>query len=1308
MVKIISSLKNLKDRLRAGITIKSQNVLFFMALLLVIILTIVIRLSPVFQGNNLIKAFDPWIQYYNANYLSQHSLYDYFHWHDYKSWFPQGFDRFNLRPGLTFTVVLIYNFFNSIGIPISLYDISFYFPAFMGGLTVFAIYLLGKETLNRQLGLVAAFFLAFNPGFLQRTVAGFFDNETIGVFACLMTLYFFIKAIRTGKITHAILGGFFLGYLSLSWGGYYFVYYLLPITCFILILTKKYTPNVLIAYAGVEGVGLLTFMLYVNFRFDSFFTDIVLGGTFFFTIILVAYHYIYIKKTEHPKFYERLINIVKWGLIPGILIIAIIVWIAPEAIPFGFGGRLQSVLSPLLRESYHLTASVAEHAPSAWSVFYYNTLIPLMLIPLGLFFLFRRSNAADILLILFVLFLFYFTGSMIRIILLFAPAACIVGAYGLVSVLKIFGSFYGEKRASISKKRKRQVKQMVGKPEAAAVYFIVGIMCLAQVWHASNYSATQLGQAQLAPGGYYHDWEETLTWMKTNLAGTTVVVSWWDYGYWITVLGNCTSVNDNGTINSTRIGLTGMALMQSNEIYSAKIFKLLKADYVLVYFGFLFSQLGGDEGKWPWMMRIANDHYQRYKSWGLEEDNWGPNSVFVESDIYNDTSGRPTKLWFQSQIVRLMFWNVTSTPISNPGSPRTFEEYYRDQINSVRKDNDGDFWASDLPPDQNGDGKPDYYSQVFIPWYFSRNGFVKLYKLDYTALESSFQIKDPEVYDSGYATFKLKNTGSKDLEIRDVLINGVSYDHYLGKGLKSDILPAGEEDLAWVDIGSNVFKKNDAVNISVVAWSEALEGKRFAFSNSTDKFFVKEAVPSKIKINEQNSKVIQVDENEADIYLEVQNTGTSVVILNNFYADSEDNILTQKTYLEGSPILNPGETAYVKITTALSFFPFDQEDIVHKIGVITPGGVKDEILLVPNYENYDISMLPQNRIISPEASIVTTSSLRKYLPIELDKTTAYTYDNGTTLLNILVKNTGDVILALDSVYLTETGLWTEVDFSPKGVQGNILPNQEKTIKVVVSDYLDVDVNDEIGIVVSALFDGSTKAADVGFIQSLNSSADIKIIKSVLGTQASYIAANETGRILIKNTGVAPIRLNNLYLNKTSVLSFATDVNFLYGDAVLGVQECALISFDIHDFNINASNTIDVKITTNTTAIASSTFNAYVDPTRYNINIEDSTTVADKSDNQLVIKVVNNGLLNVTLDSVYLNNTYIPLTSFSFITGSSFELRHSGGFITISISLTDIETFLGLAPGSIITGDKLVILTRSIQGAEDTLQEIVKA
>ena len=68
MSKIVSSIRNLRDRTRASVTIKSRNLLFFTALFLVVIVAIIVRLSPVVVDNYLIKAFDPWIQYYNAEY----------------------------------------------------------------------------------------------------------------------------------------------------------------------------------------------------------------------------------------------------------------------------------------------------------------------------------------------------------------------------------------------------------------------------------------------------------------------------------------------------------------------------------------------------------------------------------------------------------------------------------------------------------------------------------------------------------------------------------------------------------------------------------------------------------------------------------------------------------------------------------------------------------------------------------------------------------------------------------------------------------------------------------------------------------------------------------------------------------------------------------------------------------------------------------------------------------------------------------------------------------------------------------------
>ena len=1280
MSRIGNALRNFRDRIRAGLTVKSQNILLFFALILLVSIAIAIRLSPIIIDNYLIKAFDPWIQYYNAEYLADHTLYEYFNWRDFKSWFPEGFNRSGLRPGLTFTVVIIYNFFKMLGIPVSLYDICFYFPAFMGGVTVFASYLLGKEVLDKKCGLLFGFFMAFNVGFMQRTAAGFFDNETVGVFGTIMTLYFFVKAIRTGRISHSILGGIFLGYLALSWGGYNYIFYLLPMIVGIIVLIGKYNTNVLIAYTGTIGTGLLIFSLYKKFNYAELFSSLDIGGVFFFIILLVIFHLIYSKKETNPRFYKNILSTVKWGIIPIIVIVAVLIWINPDLIPLGLGNRLQSILSPLIREDFNLVASVAEHSPSAWSVFYYNTLIPLMLLPLGVFFAFKRSSQIDVLLLCFILTLFYFTGSMIRIILLFAPAASLLGAYGLSNVLKIFGSFYGERR-TISRKRKRQIKSSVGKFEIGLVYFIVGIMCFAQISHAAQISTTDLAYSQLTPGGQFHDWEEALTWSKTNLPGDTVIVSWWDYGYWGTVIGNFTTVNDNATVNATRIGLTGMAFSQTNEIYSAEVFRKLKADYVLVYFGFLYNPLGGDEGKWPWMLRICNDHYEKYKEMGLEKDNWADDTVFNEREYWNDTSQRPEPKWFESQIVRLMFYGLPTAPVS--GNPGSFVEFYQREINQ-RADDNGNSWVSSIP--YNGH----YNFKVFKSAFNSTLGMVKIYQMDYTALDSSFKIEDPEVYDTDFATFKIINTGNKNLTISDVRINDQSYDYYLGKSA-SNVINSSDDDLVWVDIerGGGDFDLNDIVNITVEAQSAALEGRTYTFTNSTKNLFVKSAPEGKIRINRENSWVEQIDGSSSDIHLEVENIGQTNIVLDKVYYNSEENLFTNVALESGSAILEPGEKGEFLVKNSdVSFSPVGTANLV---GVSTPNGIRDEILLTSNYPNYKITILPQDRIVSPELTVVQSSaSLRDQIPIDLSSTHSYTYDNGTTILKMKLKNTGDVMVGLESIQLRETGSWINTSFTPL----YLASGDEKYITVTVSDYLDIDVNDDIGVTITASYDGSTKASDIAYLHTINDDPDIQILEYVEGTRASFISANETGKLLVKNTGDEPLELNEIIFNATTVLSVDTDVNFEFGDKTLEMQECALMSFDIPGFKINESNSLSVLVNTTIGVTSVIDLSAIVNSELYNVEVVGSETTALYGDS-LTIEISNIGMLNVTLDSVYINDTLVDFAEYGDIIAFDDQLE-------LLLDWGDLV----LLVGTVNVGDKLEILVRTKEGAEDTHLETV--
>src|SRR4029079_8404559 len=95
-----------------------------------------------------------------------------------------------------------------------------------------------------------------------------------------------------------------------------------------------------------------------------------------------------------------------------------------------------------------------------------------------------------------------------------------------------------------------------------------------------------------------NDWINALNWISTNTPNvpkSSVIAAWWDYGYWITTVGNRTSLADNATINQTRIATIAKMFMDQTE-NGLKVAKDLKADYILVYVvGQRFSGINGTD-----------------------------------------------------------------------------------------------------------------------------------------------------------------------------------------------------------------------------------------------------------------------------------------------------------------------------------------------------------------------------------------------------------------------------------------------------------------------------------------------------------------------------------------------------------------------------------------------------------------------------------------------------------------------------------------------------------------------------------------
>ncbi|MHA1821790.1 MAG: STT3 domain-containing protein [Promethearchaeota archaeon] len=1241
---------DLNEKIKTSVRFKPDSLFLFLALILIIILGVLVRCSPIFRGEALIKAFDPWMQYHTTDYLVHHSWYEYFHWHSYKSWYPGGIDRYNLRPGLIFSTAALYEVFKFFGIPLTLYDVAYMWPALMGGLTILVMYYLGKEVLDERTGLLAAFFLAFSPGHMQRTMLGFFDNETIGVLSVLLTFLFFIKAVKTGRLYNAVFAGLSLGYLALSWGGLTYGFLLLPLISAIMILAGKYSSRLLMAYVGTISVGVLIYMVDPRFKPEAIFDEMETAVSILFIGAMLLYHMVYMQKDKNPRFYKGIWDIIKWGSIPTAIVFGILFYLdttkGTHFIPFNLTNRGASILNPAIRKEIHLVASVGEHKPSPWSVFYFNAMIPVILTPLGFYFALKRLREEDILMMVFVLTLFYFTGSMIRIILLLAPALSLIGAYGLTYVIKFFGSLF-KKKPNISRRRKRQIRKTLGPTEGTIVLILISVMAFTQLNHATTTSINQMSWSEIVPGGVFHDWEESLTYIRDNLPGTSVVVSWWDYGYYLTVLGNVTTVNDNATLNYTRIGLTGMALMQTNEIYSAQILKALHADYVMVYFGHLLSGLGGDEGKWPWMLRICNDHTQYYVEHGYEQDNWygdhhQVDTVFDEAEYINSSSGLYRNKWFESTLVKLMFYGE---PTSSGDAKTQLEAFFAQELEgnqaqgkSPRMDDYGNTWMSHIP-------NHGYYNLTcFVPYYFSSNHLVKIYKVDYTALESSFELGNSHLYENGIAYFDLKNTGTRNITIDNVNINGIFYNYTIEDGEKN--IQAGATKTIWVNTNqfNQQWNENDYYNITVQVEADALMGRTFTFINSTKGNLVEKTPKYSIKIDRDTSifEASKIHLEPVTGYINVTNTGDATVRIAKQYKINGDTYNISEE-INHNFIIKPGETEEFTLTPPLGASPgFPLELRIDSVENAT-----DAVLMSSEQKDYKISILPFDRVIASEENMRPNPDLtRKIIPVDLSQTYADSDGN----INITVKNTGSKIVGLQSVSINDL----PYSFTPVHSKYFLNPGESEILSVNYTKP--ITPNEQLNLVVTATGqEGDTSASDNAVLVPVNTTS--QAIAVLTDPDFTKIYTNETVEIAVKNVGLQNVTIDGFEINGTYFsLNNAED---LYGSKTLGTYDVYKFRMNITGVKINQSDTIRLRVKAGTVYSNEETVNSIL-PLGYSFMIIINNTSWETRDTRGmadddVLQIALTGLSfehNMTIDTVEINGTYVDASQLNFVQGSN--------------------------------------------------------
>lgn len=595
-------------------------------LLAISIVAILIRVFSVIRYESIIHEFDPWFNYRTTQFVTREGLYGLWNWFDSESWYPLGRSvGGTVYPGLMTTSYAIFCVLHKLSIPIDIRNICVFLAPVFAALTSIAAYNLTKEiTRKSQAGLFAALFMSIVPSYMSRSVAGSYDNEAVAIFALVNTFFVFLKAVNTGSMLWAMLSSLSYLYMVASWGGYAFIINIIPILVLFLLIIGKMSNRLYVAYSIFYVSGTLFAMQIPFVGFQAIYSSEHLASHGVF-VLLQAYMFVnFIRNHVSKQSFRLLTRLLFIGVVSALTLAFVYLTLTGKT---KWSGRSMTLLDPTYAKKYiPIIASVSEHQATTWSSFFFDLHYLIFFAPVGFFYCFKKPTEAKLFAAIYLVLAVYFASVMVRLLLVLAPAVCVMAAIGLSSLLDFFVKSIRDPEGRPGKRAPRETS-------------IIGIVLL--VFLASTYvfHATFTGaEAYSSPSVVLSsrdrqgnkmiidDFREGYYWMRRNTKDDAKIMSWWDYGYQITGFSNRTVLVDNNTWNNTHIATVGMA-MSSNEEDAYEICERLDVDYVLVIFGGYSHYSGDDINKFLWMVRIGGGVFPHIK----EEDYYGKGQYRVDS-----------------------------------------------------------------------------------------------------------------------------------------------------------------------------------------------------------------------------------------------------------------------------------------------------------------------------------------------------------------------------------------------------------------------------------------------------------------------------------------------------------------------------------------------------------------------------------------------------------------------------------------------------------------------------------------------------
>jgi oligosaccharyl transferase (archaeosortase A-associated) len=474
--------------------------------------------------------------------------------------------------------------------------VGVYFPAVLGALTVIPVYFIGKALFNRWVGVISAALVALLPGeFLGRSILGFTDNHVAEVFLTTVVILFLILAVKTarerhlsfGSIRHgnwsvitkpliySLLTGIFLGLYFRTWIGallFVFIISIYFIVQFLIDHLKRRSTDYL-CFVGVITF-VVTFLIFLPMRADRVYSLSLaaLIVAIFIPIVLVGLSRLMSGRGLKPVFYPAalvglggVLGAIFYVINPTLLMtmmrrsVTIFRWPVETTVL-----EMQPILVPGGNFTFQLV----------WGNFTTGCFLSVIALGILIYLVVKRGESDKTLLVIWSLVMLAATLSMRRFAYYFTINVALLSGYLSWQILAFTG--FGKVAAKpaevsgvIQREREKMKKRGITGRHIFMVFGVVVVFFVSffpNIGQAKNIAS----QAPFAPSDA---WCESLTWMRENTPepfgdpdfyyqlyeppppgeiynypeSAYGVVSWWDYGYWISRLGRRMPISTPGS-----------------------------------------------------------------------------------------------------------------------------------------------------------------------------------------------------------------------------------------------------------------------------------------------------------------------------------------------------------------------------------------------------------------------------------------------------------------------------------------------------------------------------------------------------------------------------------------------------------------------------------------------------------------------------------------------------------------------------------------------------------------------------------------